>query len=227
MTGSWAGAMGHTQFMPTSYIAHAVDFDADGRRDIWGSVGDALASTANYLKASGWQTGEPWAAEVVLPAGFDLALSGQSTLKSVADWEALGLAAPGGSQLPKSASPASLSLPAGLRGPAFLVFPNFRAILKYNNAVPYALAVGHIADRIAGGPSIAGVWPTDDPPLGRTAREDLQRRLAALGYEIGPVDGVIGAGTRTAIRKFQEKAGLPPDGWAGERLLERVKQPQP
>lgn len=227
MTGSWAGAMGHTQFMPTSYLAYAVDQDGDGRRDIWQSIPDALGSTANFLKVSGWRTGEPWGTEVVLPAGFDYANARPGISKSASDWQALGVAPPLGRDLPVFGAPLSLLLPAGARGPAFLVSPSFRAILRYNNSVSYALAVGHLADRMRGGPIIAGLWPTDDPPLKRQDREELQKRLAAAGHDIATIDGVIGSGTRNAIRAFQLKAGLPEDGYAGEQLLDRLRKSAP
>ena len=223
MTGSWAGAMGHTQFMPSSYIAHAVDYDGDGRRDIWGSAADALASTANYLKVAGWTSGAAWGVEVVLPAGFDAALSAPGVVKSAAEWHVLGITVPAGRDWPTLGA-VSLVLPAGVRGPAFLVGQNFRAILRYNNAVAYALAVGHLADRFGGAGPIAALWPTDDPPLRKAAREDLQRRLAALGHDVGVADGMIGSQTRAAIRLWQRKAGLAEDGYAGTRLLERISQ---
>ncbi len=223
MTGSWAGAMGHTQFMPTSYMAHAADFDGDGRRDIWNSAPDALASTANYLKASGWNAGESWGLEVVLPAGFNLDVTAPGVMKSAAEWQQLGLTAPAGREWP-SLGPSSLSLPAGVRGPAFLVGQNFRAILKYNNATAYALAVGHLADRLAGRPAIASSWPIDDPPLAKPERVELQRRLMAMGYDLGGADGVMGSATRAAVRAWQKKRGLDADGWAGERLLEHVRK---
>ena len=223
MTGSWAGAMGHTQFMPTSFMAHAADFDGDGRRDIWNSAPDALASTANYLKAAGWTPGQAFGVEVVLPAGFDLDLTTPGVAQSTAEWRALGLTAPSGRDWP-SLGPTSLILPSGVRGPAFLVGQNFRAILKYNNATAYALAVGHLADRLAGRHAIAGAWPTDDPPLGKPERFELQRRLMALGFDVGPADGVMGSATRGAVRAWQKKQGLDADGWAGERLLGQVRK---
>lgn len=222
MTGSWAGAMGHTQFMPSSYVAHAADFDGDGRRDIWGSPTDALASTANYLKVAGWQTGEAWGTETVLPAGFDHGQAVTGTARTASEWQALGVTTPGGREWPRLGR-SSVVLPAGARGPAFLTGVNFRAILRYNNALPYALAVGHLADRIAGGPGLAGIWPTDDPPLGKAQRGELQRRLSALGYQAGAPDGVIGQQTRIAIRAWQKKQGVAEDGWAGERLLEQLR----
>ena len=224
MTGSWAGAMGHTQFMPTTYLAHAADFDGDGRRDIWGSVGDALASTANYLKVSGWQAGEPWGMEVVLPAGFDFAHSRPGTTKALGQWSALGVSAPFGRPLPASSQSFALVMPAGSRGPVFLVSTNFKAILKYNASNAYALAVGHIADRIGGGDTLAGMWPVDDPPLGRHGRQELQRLLSAQGYDTGSADGILGNSSRAAIRGLQLKLGLPEDGYAGERLLMRIRE---
>ena len=223
MTGSWAGAMGHTQFMPTTYMAHAVDFDGDGRRDIWGSIPDALASTANYLKVAGWQAGEPWGFEVVLPAGFDYGEARPGVVKPLPGWLALGVAAPFGRSLPKTALAYGVVMPAGANGPVFLVSPNYRAILKYNNAMTYALAVGHLADRIGGGQPLAALWPTDDPPLNRQGRTALQQLLTAYGHETGTADGLIGGSTRTAIRAVQQKLGLPEDGYASERLLWRLK----
>lgn len=223
MLGSWAGAMGHTQFMPSSYLAHAVDMDGDGRRDIWGSSADALGSTANYLRASGWQPGDGWGAEVVLPVRFDFALSRPGVEKTPADWQDAGVTTPSGRPFPEFATRLSLVLPAGARGPAFLVSGSFKAILKYNNSISYALAVGHLADRIGGAAPVAGLWPTDDPPLGRRDREDLQRELARSGFSIGPADGVLGSGTRAAIRTFQQSQGLPEDGYASGRLLERLR----
>ena len=222
MTGSWAGAMGHTQFMPTSYMAYAVDFDGDGRRDIWGSVADALASTANYLKVSGWQPGEPWGVEVVLPAGFDYSHTRPGISKPLSAWQALGITAPSGRTLPPSALGFNLVLPAGARGPVFLVSQNFKAILKYNNSNAYALAVGHLGDRIGGADPVSALWPTDDPPLSRQGREELQRNLSALGHGVGPADGLLGTGTRAAVRAAQQHLGLPEDGYASERLLRQL-----
>ncbi len=227
MTGSWAGAMGHVQFLPSSYLLDAVDHDGDGRRDIWGSIPDALASAANYLKRRKWRAGEPWGVEVSLPEQFDYGLSAPTITRTPAEWQAAGLALPGGRPWPGIEGPLSLLLPAGARGPAFLVTGNFRAILAYNNAVPYALSVGHLADRIAGGPPIAGYWPTDDAPLDRQGREELQRLLAALGFDVGAPDGVIGTQTRAAVRAFQKSAGLPEDGHAGSLLLRRLKEATP
>jgi membrane-bound lytic murein transglycosylase B len=224
MSGSWAGAMGHTQFMPSTYAVHAVDFDRDGRRDIWASIPDALGSTANYLKASGWVTGVPWGFEVSLPAGFDVAVSAPGQAKPWAQWQAAGVALAVERPVPAATGPLQLLLPAGVRGPAFLVSGNFRAILKYNNAVSYALAVGHLADRIAGGRVFARPWPADDRALVKGDREELQRRLAARGYDAGSVDGVIGGATKSAIRSYQKAKGLPEDGHPDLALLERLRQ---
>ncbi len=224
MTGSWAGAMGHMQFMPSSFLAQAVDHDGDGRRDIWGSVPDALASAANYMKRAKWRPGEPWGFEVVLPETFDHGQSAPGVARPLAEWQKLGVTRPAGVPPIETSAPLSLLLPAGARGPAFLVTGNFRAILAYNNAVPYALAVGHLADRIAGGVPIAGFWPTDDAPLDKAGREEMQRRLVGLGFETGTIDGVIGSQTRTAVRAFQKRAGLPEDGYPGTSLLKRLRQ---
>jgi membrane-bound lytic murein transglycosylase B len=223
MWGSWAGAMGHTQFMPSSFLAHAIDFDGDGHRDIWQSVADALGSTATYLKRSGWQTGEAWGLEVVLPAGFEYRLAAPRDARDPAEWRALGLEPPAGSDWPAALSRPSLVLPAGMHGPAFLVGGNFQAILKYNNATLYALAVGHLADRLAGRPALAALWPTNDPPLDRAGRKELQERLAREGHAVGSIDGIIGDGTRNAVRAWQGQQGMPADGWPGTQLLERLR----
>ncbi|MCL4766485.1 MAG: lytic murein transglycosylase [Hyphomicrobiaceae bacterium] len=224
MTGSWAGAMGHTQFMPTTYRARAVDFDRDGRRDIWGSISDSLASTANYLKASGWRTGDPWGFEVILPDGFDHALSGPGRSQPASAWRRLGVVRPGGVAVRETASPLQLLLPAGAQGPAFLVTGNFRAILRYNPAVAYALAVGHLADRIAGGEPVMASWPVSDRPLARAEREELQSRLRQHGLDTGLPDGIIGNQSRAAIRAFQRIRGLPEDGYPSQRLLDVLRQ---
>jgi membrane-bound lytic murein transglycosylase B len=223
MTGSWAGAMGHTQFMPSSYLANAVDLDQDGRRDIWDSVPDALASTAAYLKSAGWKVGEPWGYEVVLPAGFNAAEARDDVQKPAGDWAALGIEPPVGRPAPEARTQLRLILPAGIRGPGFLVGSNFRAILRYNNSVSYALAIGHLANRIAGGAELAGLWPTDDPPLDRAQRLELQRLLSELGLDVGVPDGIIGSQTRAAVRAVQVRLGLPPDGYAGRGLINAVR----
>ena len=222
MIGSWAGAMGQTQFIPTTYNAYAVDFDGDGRRDIWDSVADALASTANYLRRSGWKPGLPWGYEVVLPSGFDFALA-EDRAQPVRKWRNLGVRRPAGQALTHEEETATLILPAGAFGPAFLVFSNFKAILRYNNATAYALSVGHLSDRIKGKGPLKADWPTGDRPLADGERRQLQRLLADHGYAVGAIDGIIGGRTRSAIRRFQRAAGLPPDGYASLRLLERLR----
>ncbi len=222
MLGSWAGAMGQTQFMPSTFNRYGVDFDGDGRRDLWGSTADALASAANYLAQSGWQRGESWGFEVVIPAGFDFALSDPANTRPLAFWFARGLARPGGVSLPPSLLDHRLLLPAGATGPAFLVNRNFTALLRYNPAVPYALAVGHLGDRLAGGPPIATPWPVE-PALSQADRQELQRRLAGLGHDVGGVDGIIGSLTRAAIRSYQGANGLPADGHPGAALLARLR----
>jgi membrane-bound lytic murein transglycosylase B len=223
MTGSWAGAMGHTQFIPSSYNAHAFDFDGDGRRDIWGSVPDALASTANYLANAGWITGQPWAIEVAVEPNFDFALSAPGPGRSIPTWRAAGLSPPPGASWPTAAGSWSLSLPAGARGPAFLTSDNFEAILSYNRAVLYAVAVGHLADRIRGEAPLATPWPASDRGLVRLEREELQRRLQARGLSVGGIDGIIGNQSRAAIRAFQRARRLPEDGHPSAELLELLR----
>lgn len=226
MMGSWAGAMGHTQFIPTTYASYAVDYTGDGQRDIWRSVSDALASTANYLKVSKWRPGETWGYEVVLPKGFNYALASRKTVKSLAAWEALGVKRARGKSFPRPDDRSSIILPAGARGPAFAILNNFRSILRYNNATSYALAVGHLADRIRSpkSPGFAKSWPTDFRPLSRKQRIELQTLLASKGFLKGEADGVIGSGTRAAVRAYQRARGLAPDGYASVKLLEHLKK---
>lgn len=222
MLGSWAGAMGHTQFIPTSYLAYAVDFTGDGRRDIWSEdPSDALASTAAYLSRSGWARGEPWAVEVALPAGFNMALAGRGKGRSTADWAAMGVRAAAGGNLPGGS--ASVLAPAGAGGPGFLVFRNFNVILRYNNAENYALGVGHLADRLAGGGAIRGSFPPDATGLSKADRQEMQRRLTAAGYDTGGTDGVIGAKTRAAIEAFQRARGLAVTGEPSLALLAMLR----
>ncbi|WLG96530.1 lytic murein transglycosylase [Pseudomonas sp. FP198] len=225
MLGSWAGAMGQTQFIPTTYNTHAVDFDGDGRRDIWGSATDALASTAHYLQSSGWQRGQPWGFEVSLGEGFDYTLADGTIRKPVSEWERLGVSEYGGLPIApddKQLS-ASLLLPAGHRGPAFLIFDNFRAILKYNNSSSYALAVGLLSQRFAGAGLVYGQWPKEDLPLSRSERIELQTLLGKHNYDAGTPDGIIGANTRKAIRGAQQSFGWPADGYPTHKLLEALR----
>ncbi|PJI48566.1 MAG: murein transglycosylase [Pseudomonas sp.] len=223
MIGSWAGAMGQTQFIPTTYNQYAVDFDGDGRRDIWGSSSDALASTANYLKTSGWQRGQTWGFEVRLPQGFDYSLAEMSIRKPMAEWLRQGVRPASGTLPSDPQASVSLVLPAGYRGPAFLVTDNFRAILKYNNSTSYALAVGLLADSFKGGGQLAGRWPVQDAQLSRSERIELQQTLTDRGLAPGAVDGIIGANTRKAIRAFQQTIDQPADGYPTPALLRQLR----
>lgn len=223
MRGSWAGAMGHTQFIPTSFLAYAVDGDGDGRRDIWGSIDDVMASTANYLKANGWRRGEPWGMEVQLPSDFDYSQTGLSNRDTSAFWREQGLESIGGEPLP-SLDSASVIAPAGASGPAFLVGHNFRVIMRYNNATSYALAVALLADRIEGKPGIVGDWPRSLEPLSRAQTRALQEALNRLGFDAGTPDGIMGPNTRGALRLWQRDQGETPDGFASVELLERLQR---
>tara|TARA_Y100000766_G_scaffold252784_1_gene237287 strand:+ start:177 stop:1463 length:1287 start_codon:yes stop_codon:yes gene_type:complete len=225
MLGSWAGAMGQTQFIPTTYNQYAVDFDGNGRRDIWNSSADALASAAHYLKASGWQSGQRWGQEVRLGADFDYALADPSVKKSVSEWQALGVrpAVADSFAAELTDKQASILLPAGYRGPAFLLLHNFSTIMRYNNSTSYALAIGLLSDRFQGNGQIQGQWPTEDRPLSRSERLELQRLLTERGLEPGGIDGIIGANTRNAIRRFQQQQGVPADGYASAALLEQLR----
>jgi len=222
MIGSWAGAMGHTQFIPTSYLAYAVDFRGDGRRDIWSDdPTDALASTAAYLARHGWTRGQPWAVEVRLPAGFDARAAAQP--RSVGEWRALGLQAVAGASLPAQGT-ASLMFPGGAQGPALLAFRNFDVIKRYNNSNAYVIAVGHLSDRLRGAGPFVAAWPRGDRPLSSEERLELQRRLSARGFDTGGVDGRIGPATVEAVRRYQVAAGLTPDGYVSLDLLNRLRR---
>lgn len=223
MTGSWAGAMGQTQFMPTVFLKNAVDEDGDGHRDIWGSMPDVLASTAKFVVANGWKAGEPWGQEVRLPDGFPYDQAELGIVKPVSQWRRLGVTAAGGPELSGDA-PAAILVLAGHRGPAFLVRDNFRAIMRYNPSTSYALAVALLADRMSGKPGVLGSWPREEQALSRDERIDLQQRLAGLGLEPGTADGIVGANTRNAVRRFQASIGEIPDGFATKGLLERLRQ---
>ena len=223
MTGSWAGAMGHTQFIPTSYLDFAQDFRGDGRRDIWGAdPTDALASTANYLKRAGWTYGQPWGMEVTLPRGFDYSLSGERVKKPAADWNALGIRTADGGPIPDHGA-ASILLPAGAEGAAFVIYKNFHVIERYNTADAYVIAVGHLGDRIRGGAPIRAGWPRDDRALSFTEKQEMQRRLTARGYDTDGVDGIIGPNTIAAVRAYQASVGLVPDGYGSLEILKRLR----
>ncbi len=215
-SGSWAGAFGQTQFMPTTYGRLAVDFDRDGRRDLINSVPDALASTANYLRKAGWSSGQPWGYEVKLPKGYK-GKSGRKQRASLATWSKRGVTRIDGKGLGGSGK-AALLLPAGRSGPAFIVFGNFNAIYSYNVAESYALAISHLSDRLKGGKAIHTAWPTSDPGLSRAQRMNLQKLLIQAGYDIGEADGKIGPITRTAIKKAESRAGLPQTGRPGYKI---------
>lgn len=223
LTGSWAGAMGHTQFIPTTYLAYAVDFDKDGRRDIWSSNVDALASAAHYLKANGWHAGEPWGYEVKLPRGFDYTQAGLATKKTVAAWRDLNVSRVDGGKLASSTLKGSILLPAGARGPALLVLGNFRALLHYNNAESYGLAVGWLAARLSDKTFLVTPWPKDLRPLQKAERQEMQRLLISRGYAISHADGTVRAETRAAVRAYQHSKGLPEDGFPTEDLLEELR----
>ena len=225
LTGSWAGAFGHTQFIPSTYARIAVDFDGDGRRDLVGSVPDALASTANYMKRSNWRTGQPWGYEVKLPSGFNASLAGRTSRRSLSDWLGRGVERIDGGDidLPGDTRSAVL-LPAGREGPAFLVFRNFDAIYSYNAAESYALAIALLSDRLRGGEGLVASWPTDDPGLSRVQRRELQTLLLERGHDIGEVDGLIGTNTRRAIVEEQRRLGInPADGRAGQSILRALR----
>jgi lytic murein transglycosylase len=224
MIGSWAGAMGQTQFLPSNFLAYAVDADGDGRRDIWGSMADVTASTANFLARSGWQAGQPWGVEVQLPAGFDHGRADSSVRQSSAQWAAEGVRSLDGRPLPAFADGMVL-LPAGARGPAFLVGPNFRAILRYNNSTSYALAVGLLSQRLVDGPGVQAPWPRDLAALSRSQLLELQTALNQRGFASGTPDGTMGPATREGIRQYQRSIGQPADGYPSAALLERLRAP--
>jgi membrane-bound lytic murein transglycosylase B len=218
MLGSWAGAMGQTQFMPSSFLAYAADGDGDGKRDIWTSAPDALASIANFLKEHGWKPGLPWGFEVALPEGFDYAVH----RRGFAEWTAAGVKRVDGAEMPR-AGEGLLFLPAGARGPAFLLSENFFVIKAYNTSDSYALAVGHLGDRILGGAPVRGAWPKAETMLGRNERVEVQKRLSERGLLDGDPDGRIGFKTRDAVRRFQLDRGLLADGHADPAVLKELR----
>lgn len=223
LTGSWAGAFGHTQFMPSTFMRVAIDFDGDGRRDLVGSIPDALASTANFLREAGWDARRPWGFEVRLPDNFDHRDAGRRNKRPLREWAARGVRRADGGPLDASAEPAGLLLPAGPAGPAFLVTKNFDALYAYNAAESYALAIAHLSDRLRGHGPFVTPWPTDDPGLSRLERREVQQRLADRGYAVGEIDGMIGEATRKAIVDYQTAEGLAADGRAGRKLLDHLR----
>jgi membrane-bound lytic murein transglycosylase B len=222
MTSSWAGAFGQTQFVPSTFLAHAVDGDGNGVIDLWHSSADALASAANVLSDAGWQRGNAWGYEVRLPAGFAYEQADVDLTKPVDEWRRLGVKTVAGAELPKTEENGAIYLPAGARGPAFMVFGNFKVILKYNNAASYALAVCLLADRIKGGAAVQGSWPRWEEPLSRNERIAFQTNLQKLGYDIGVIDGVLGRKARAALRDYQKTHGMAADGFPTEDLLTRI-----
>ncbi|UYN98397.1 MAG: lytic murein transglycosylase [Devosia sp.] len=224
MVGSWAGAMGHTQFMPSSFMRYAVDFNGDGRKDIWNSVPDALGSTANYLNSFGWRPGETWGYEIKLPSGFNFAAARDMGKASLGQWQQMGITRVSGRPFPRPGDVARLYMPAGARGPAFLLLPNFDVIKRYNNSDSYALAVGHLADRILGGGGFATPWPAGDYALSKAQRTELQSLLNRAGFDTGTPDGVVGPKTRAAVLAFQQRSGLPADGHVSGLLLDTLRR---
>lgn len=225
--GSWAGAFGHTQFMPTTFERLAVDFDGDGRRDLMTNTDDALGSTANYLKRNGWLSGQRWGFEVKLPEGFNVSGEGRRTKRSLQTWQQRGVTGILGqplSDFAPSSELAGLLTPAGAQGPAFLVFKNFDVIYSYNAAESYALAIAHLSDRLREGPGFFTPWPTDDLGLSRQERVTLQNILLARGHDIGEADGMIGAKSRAAIKLEEARFNLPISGRAGQKILRLLQR---
>ena len=222
LKGSWAGAFGHTQFMPSTFQRLAVDGDGDGRRDVVSSVPDAVASTANFLRKAGWSDGLPWGYEVRLPAGFNPGLAGRRAKKPLSTWAAMGVTRADGRPLSGDYA-AGILIPAGIRGPAFVVTRNFDAVYSYNAAESYGLAIALLGDRLKGLPGIRAAWPTDDPPLSRAERLELQQLLTARGYDVGVPDGKIGQKTREAIKDVERRIGLEQRGRPGGKVLEALR----
>jgi membrane-bound lytic murein transglycosylase B len=223
MRGSWAGAFGPTQFMPTAFKRYAVDADGDGRRDVVDNVADLIASTANNLRKDGWQSGQSWGYEVVLPQAFNFMLADKARAMTIAQWQSQGLTRADGRPFPKPAEKAYLLAPAGAEGPGFLMLQNFRVIMKYNPAEAYALAIGHFADRLRGEAPFVQPWPRQQRVLSRAERLELQQLLAQRGLYKGTPDGQFGGQTREALRGFQASIGTPADGFASWEVLERLR----
>lgn len=223
MKGSWAGAMGHTQFIPTSFLAFAVDGTGDGKRDIWSNdPTDALASTAAYLAKHGWRKGQPWGVEVLLPEGFDYSLARRDTKRAPNDWAKLGVRGVTGAAVPNYGVGAIL-LPAGANGAAFMIFDNFAVIERYNKADAYVIGVGHLSDRLNGGDAIQASWPRGYQPLSFAEKKKMQRKLKSKGFLDDKVDGLIGPNTVNAIRDFQRSIGVTPDGYPSQTLLGQLR----
>jgi len=223
MMGSWAGAMGQPQFMPTTFVRFATDGNGDGHRDIWTSLPDVFASASNFLKNLGWDGQQTWGREVQLPAGFDIELADLKIRKPISEWQTLGIRRPGGAPLPQAEFDASVVLPAGVTGPAFLVYGNFRAILGWNRSILYAVAVGHLADRFVGGEPVQAKRPAGDERLSRDEVMAMQEALARLGFDAGTPDGIVGAQTREALKGFQRSRSLPPDGYPTPGLVRQLR----
>jgi len=223
MQGSWAGAMGNFQFIPTTYRDFAVDYDGDGKRDLWHTLSDGFASAANYLSRSGWDIERTWGREVHLPASFDVSLTGLKQKRKLGEWQALGVRRADGRDLPKVDLEGAVLLPAGLRGPAFIVYDNFEAILHWNRSIFYAIAVGHLADRLVGAGGLVKQPPADDVPLSRSDVMEMQQMLASRGFDVGEPDGVIGSKTRAAVRAYQRAKGLPADGYPSALILKHLR----
>jgi membrane-bound lytic murein transglycosylase B len=224
MRGSWAGAMGNMQFMPSTFTKWAVDRDGNGRSDIWNSLPDAFASAGNFLRGIGWKPGLPSSEEVFLPRGFPLDQADTTVEKPVKAWAAMGVRKPGGAALPASDEPASILLPAGFRGPAFIIYPNFKAVMNWNRSTLYALSVGILARQIAGGPGVQQAAPDDDQPISRETVIDIQNRLMRLGLYKDEADGLLGPKTRSALRLFQQQQALPADGHPTQESIRRLQQ---
>lgn len=222
MEGSWAGAMGHVQFMPSVFVRYAVDYDDDGRRDLWNSLPDAMASAANFLSNLGWDPDTRWGREVQLPDSFPYLQAGLDTRKSLAAWSELGVRRADGSPLPRADMQASLLVPSGHKGPAFLVYDNFKAIMGWNRSEFYALAVGHMADRIAGGSRLSQQPPDDAPRLSRDQVMALQAILNREGFDAGEPDGILGPATRRALRSFQDRHDMVADGFPSQEVLAQL-----
>ena len=223
LKGSWAGAFGPTQFMPTSFKRYAVDFDGDGRRDVVDSIPDLIASTANNLKKDGWVTGQSWGYEVVLPQGFNYLNADRARMLTLREWERAGVRRVGGKAFPRADDKAYLMVPAGAQGPAFVMLQNFSVIMKYNPAEAYAMAIGHLGDRLRGGEPFAQPWPRHERVLSRAERYEMQQLLAQQGYDTGEPDGRLGPKSRNALRAFQAAVGAVPDGFASATILDRLR----